>query len=58
MSTAAKVAAMAAYFGISRAAIYMWDDDAIPELRALQIQQNPPNGRPRHRLYGRPRHAS
>jgi hypothetical protein len=36
---AAAVSAMADFFGISRAAIYMWPDDKpIPQLRALQIE--------------------
>lgn len=34
---AAKVAACAEFLGISKQAIYMWPEEEIPELRALQI---------------------
>ena len=38
-TTAARVALMAASLGITRTAIYMWPDEEIPELRALQIEK-------------------
>lgn len=36
---AERVALMAAALGITRTAIYMWDEDEIPELRALQVEK-------------------
>lgn len=36
---AAKIALMAEALGISRTAIYMWEEESIPELRELQIEK-------------------
>lgn len=45
---ASRVMAMAEALGITRTAIYMWDEEGIPELRALQIEKIvAARGRPR-----------
>lgn len=36
---AARVSLMAAALGITRTAIYMWPEEEIPELRALQVEK-------------------
>lgn len=44
-SAASRVSLMAAALGITRTAIYMWPEDEIPALRALQIEKLATEGR-------------